>query len=256
MSVLQSIANATAALEELIPGLVAGQWRSAREIHALCAYFRMRGVCRMLSEGTVDGLHLNQMQDAGAYLHWLVEAEEAEKVTSLAQPAFAAVAAGYWQAAEQIATHSRISHNPRFEHEDDFLYVFFIMQRYLRGASDAEQRRSLTEYERVLDGQRDVKLDLCRALCDHAQDDFEDALVELLQHRQRTLDALAAEGKLSDEHLEWARPFATEGLALLRIGEREGFTLSGYYPTIPEMTRSVAVRSWSPSAWRALDYAG
>lgn len=256
MSVLQSISNATAALEEMIPGLVAGRWRSAREIHALCAYFRMRGVCRMLAEGTVDGLHLNQMQDAGAYLHWLVQAQEAEKVTSLAQPFFAAIAAGYWQAAEQIATHSRMSHNPRFEHEDDFLYVFFVMQRYLRAASDAEQRRSLTDYERVLEGRRDLKLELCRALCDHAQDDFEDAFVELLKQRQRTLDVLCAEGKLTDEHLEWARPFATEGLALLRLGEREGFTLSGYYPTIPEMTRAGAAYSWSPSAWRVLDYGG
>ena len=130
------------------------------------------------------------------------------------------------------------------------------MQRYLLGATDAQQRRSLAAYERVLDGHRDVKLDLCRALCDHAQDDFEAALLEFLEQRQGTLDALAGDGKLNEEQLEWARPFSTEGLALLRFGEREGFSLSGTYPTIPQMTRAPAARSWSSTAWRVLDYAG
>ena len=33
-------------------------------------------------------------------------------------------------AAREIAVQSRMTHNPKREHEDDFLYVAFLMQRY------------------------------------------------------------------------------------------------------------------------------
>lgn len=256
MQLRDSIENASFALQPLVTDLIAGKLPKAREIHALCTYFRMRGVCRMLTEGTVDGLHLNQMQDAGAYLHWLRSADDKDKVTSWAQPFFAAVAAGFWDAAAAIAQVSRLSCNRRLEHEDDFLFIAFLMQRYFIGGSAEMQRQMLDDYERVLEGAADPRLSVCRALYGRDGQAFEEALIELLEARRARIAAQLREGKLTEAHAEWALPFAPEGLALLRFGEKEGLSAAPVFMSIPAIARPESRRPWLSSAWTVLDYNG
>ena len=54
---------------------------------------------------------------------------------------------GYWRAAKDIALHGRRTPNLDREHEDDFLYVMYLMQRHFLepdavDAESAELRRT------------------------------------------------------------------------------------------------------------------
>ena len=253
-SILISIENAEDALKALIPEFARGAYRKGLEAQTVCTYFRQRGICQMLAQGVASGLHLGQMQDAGAYLHWLRAADDDEKITSWAQPFYAAVGGGYREAAEGIASESRMTHNPSWEHEDDFLYVAFLMKRYFLGCSEQEQTELLDRYAVVLEGAGDAKLDLCRSLFEKDQSAFDTAFEIVLEKRRSRVDAQLTSGSMTDAHADWIRPYAAEGLAILRLAEREGFSLSEVYSDIPTIAREESPYIWSPDAWKNLDF--
>src|ERR1043166_7131700 len=169
-----AIDNARDQLEEVLPAYAAGQLRQPDLPYGLAALFRQIGTCRTLVDGVAAPLLTGQMQSASVYLFRLPTLTDDEKLTSRAACWWDAIAGGYWEAARDIAKWSRTTHNPNREHEDDFLYVTFLMQRYClapdaadasaRERFDRDQTARLERWHVVLEGAPDPKLDLCRAL--------------------------------------------------------------------------------------------
>ena len=210
----------------------------------------------MLLFGVVDPLHIAQMQSTSAYVFALRRTtDDDEKVTSLAGCFWDAVSAQYWDAAREIATLSRMTHNPKREHEDDYLYVAFLMQRYFLEAPTDAQDALLDRWLVVLEGALDPCLDLCRALRDGDATAFEDAIVAMSVHREADAQRGKKRGRLTDEEMAWLLPVWPEGLALLRFAERDGMSLDGLVvPRVPPMLRVDNPFGYHPDAWRAIDY--
>jgi hypothetical protein len=227
-----AIENAHGALTTVLPAYATGQFAQPNLPHAIGIQFRQLGTCRMLLEGVAAPLRRAQMQAAGAYLFRLPGMADDDKVTSLAAVFWDAVAGGYGSAARDIALHSRRTPNRDREHEDDFLYVMYLMQRYfLRpDATDAvaterhahEQVARLHRWSVVLDGAPDPRLTLCEALRDGDEEAFEAGLSQSAAAREAKLDKLIERGALSSELALWMKPVWPEGLALLRLAERDG----------------------------------
>lgn len=245
-----AISNADFNLPRGIGAMLRGPLQPATTIHDICTYFRQRGVARMLLEGVPDGYHINSMQSAAAFLFELRRTPEAEKVTSFMRPIFDAVSSGYWDAALQIAAASRRTWNSDQEYEDDFLYALGWLQ-LLEGAPPEELEATLKKYQRVLDGNGDLRLDLLRALVDRNAADFDTALRALLEKRKREADELAASGGMPVDTAAWIQNFALEGVALLKLAERLGIPTGTDYLHCPEIVRPDSPFVFDPNAWRS-----
>lgn len=248
------IRNATFAVERQIRLLETGGLAPQRGIHAMCTMFRQRGVCDLLLTGQTDGFYVNMMQSAAAFLYHLGTTADADKVTSFAKPFFDAVAGSYWDAAGEIAARSRPAWNPDYEYEDDFVYVYFLMQHaFLQGPDDTLDAL-LARYEAILDGAFDARLEICRAL--RARDDaaFHEGLVILLEQRQQNVEDLIGRGALTDEQAAWVRPFSIEGAALVKLADRLGLAAGEHYLHVPELIRGPGPFVFSKDAWRTVTY--
>jgi hypothetical protein len=229
----------------------------AHEPHALATLFRSLGVSRMFIEGVVEPLFLAQMQSAGAYLHGLRRLTDEQKVTSRSSAWWDAIGGEYWDAALDIARNSRPSPNLTWEHEDDFLYVYFLMTHYFlsprsRGqgtGSEQPQSSLLARWEQVLDGGFDPRLDLCKALVAADADAFLAALLQVADAREADVRQKVARGSLTDEDAAWFLPFWGEGLALLRLAERGGLSIAEACPMVPEIARSRNGLPFDARAW-------
>lgn len=262
-----AIDNARFMLETAIPALADGTLGELTHAHGIGTALRSRGVSDLLLRGVVDPLHVAQMQSAAAYVFALRRTtNDDEKVTSLGGCFWDAVSAQYWDAAREIAVQSRMTHNPKREHEDDFLYVAFLMQRYFLSpppdappedaeAHDQAQQQRLERWAEVLDGALDARLTLCHALHDRDAEAFEDAIVAMADRRDEYLLGRYEKGKLTQAELAWLLPIWPEGLALLRLATHDGLPLEGVeVPHVPPVIRVDNPYRYDPNAWRSLDF--
>lgn len=262
-----TIANSRHTLEEALPPYASGQIAGIEQVHGIASFFRSMGIARLLTEGISDPLFIAQMQSASSYVFGLARVPDDDKVTSLAGCFWDAVAAQYWDAAAHVVTLSRMTHNPKREHEDDFWYVSFLMHRYFLAPaaaaaseeqethSEAQQQR-LERWDEVLEGGLDPRLDLCQALLDGDPDAFAETLVATGDERDAKLRERQAKGRLRPEELAWLQPIWPEGLALLRFAEeRDGFDLEELQvPGVPPVLRIDNPYTYHPDAWRSIDF--
>lgn len=254
-----TIANTRRQLPPAVAQYASGTPLKGHHPHAIATLFRRLGTARMFLEGVVEPLFLAQMQSAGAYLFGLRLLRDEDKVTSRAGAFWDAVGGEYWSAAAQIVRDSRRTVNPTWEHEDDFLYVSFLMTRYfLAPAGDDASRTAhhlhtqeqlLARWKVVLDGGLDPRLDLCQALLHREQEEFWAALLHTADVREADIRTKVKQGDLSEEDAAWFLPFWNEGLALLRLAERDQLDVHDGCPMVPEIARAHNSLTFDAQAW-------
>jgi len=258
--------NSTYMLDQSLGPLEAGQLAAIEDVFGVASFYRSRAVAELLLRGVVDPLFVGQMQSVAVYLFGLARIPEGERITSLGACLWDAVGAQYWDAATQIARLSPMTHNPKREHEDDFLYVAFLIQRYLlapledasteeQDAHEHQQRQRLERWDEVLEGGLDPRLALCHALVDKDGGAFEEALLSMADEREQRLAERRETGRLRKEELAWLQPIWPEGLALLRFAARDG--LADPHLVVPRVPPLIAVDNcyiYHPDAWRSPDF--
>lgn len=261
-----AIANSDYMLGHALPHFETGKLTELRNILGFATLYRRRGIARLLVQGIVNPLQVAQMQSVSAYLHALPKVPEDEKVTSLAACFWDAVGAQYWDAAAEIAKLSRTTYNPKREHEDDFIYVMFLMQRYFlapppdalaeeREAHEAEQQQRLERWEEVLEEGLDLRLDLCRALTESDAEAFADAIIGISEQRDEDLRERQTRDIFSKEDMAWRQPIWPEGLALLRLAERDDLVESGLViPYVPPVLLTDNPYLYNAKAWQSADF--
>lgn len=251
-----AIDNAHFMLPRGIHTLAKGPVGRIDDVHQICTYYRQLGVATLLQEGSADRYHICAMQSAGMYLYELEPQPDGAKVTSFAKPLFDAIGSGYWEAARWIAEASRPTWNPEREYEDDFLYVWFLIQHGVLQAPAEVTEPILERYEEVLDGELDLRLDVCRALLRRHAKDFDTALVGLLERRRHDVNAMADRGALGDDAAMWMRHFSLEGVALLKIAERLRMATEPQYLHCPGPVRGESPWEFDRGAWGRVHYRG
>ncbi len=258
---LTCVENARDQLAMLIPDYATGKISHFAHANAIGLLFRQIGVSSFLLSGTSEPLFVAQMQAASSYAFGLARVKDEDKVTSIAGCLWDAIAGEYWPAATAIARMSRASQNADREHEDDFLYVAFLIMRYLQDPSSrdqparrAAQEQLLDRWQQVLDGALDPRLDVCRALLAKDSAAFSDGLEQTADARQREVEQKHKKGLIPDEQAAWFKFFWPEGLALIRFASGEGLALRDDYPLIPTVARARNAFAYDANAWRSLDY--
>ncbi|WP_431686075.1 hypothetical protein [Hahella sp. NBU794] len=225
------------------------------QAQSVCMYFRQRGACELLLTGEPDALYVNLMQSAALHQHYLHFAPENDKVTSRAMPFYDAIGGGYWECAEDIAKHSRLTWNQKHELEEDFLFVLFIIKHFFLGADEDECRSIIERHDEAAEGADSEYRDVCEAFLDEDSDALHDAICALLDVRAARLDKMAENESLPDEILAWSRYFSIEAFALLRLAEKKGIKTAINYSQIPEVARKSPGFKFEPDSWKSLHFA-
>ncbi|MCH9684679.1 MAG: immunity 49 family protein [Deltaproteobacteria bacterium] len=259
------IDNAKDLLQRAIPAYAAGKLDKPHDPHAMGVLYRQLGACRMLSEGIPEPVFVGQMQSVSAYLARLGKMPEDDKVTSRAGVFWDAIGGQYWEAASELAWHSRSSHNAAWEHEDDFLYVWFVMNRYFldvpkgddeQSKADCEERQRalLDRWEVVLEGGYDPRRLVCDALLRGDEQDFKTGFIEVADAREAKLQGQIEQRLLSQEHAAWFLPYWNEGLALLRLAERDGLATDDHCSMVPQIVRAPNTYAYDGGSWGRIDF--
>ena len=235
------IRNSLYQLERLLPAYSAGRLTEPHHPHAIAMLYRRLGVCRLLTTGEAEPLFEALKQGVAAYLLRLPAMADDDKVTSRAAVFWDAIASGSWDAAAEIAQHSRPTPNPTWEHEDDFLYVWFLMTRYVLddGSLEAEERQRalLNRWDEVLERRSDPRRELCEALLHRDARAFHTAFDATSEAREDDLRRRLADHTLPADDAAWSLPVWLEGLALLRLAERDGLQTEPCIRGIPLVCR-------------------
>lgn len=168
--------------------------------------------------------------------------EEAAQRVSFIGPFFDAIAVNEFQLASEISSISPTKWFKRYEYQDDYAYAMFMQNIVKYGVTDRSKLEPfLSEFEVSLEGNKDIRLDLCRAMCELDQASFDEALDELINQHEEYYNKLADPSSLSSltlgQNFEPNRWLFIEGLAILRIAEKIGLSVEQSYKFCPQIAR-------------------
>lgn len=243
------IDNANLFLADAVPALV--QDRSSRELASTVAYYyRQRGLCRVFFEGSAVGYHKSGIESSSAYLYYLGQAADEEKLLSDSAAFFDAINTGIFDVCRQYVSLAQTGWKRDYEYEDDYLYALFLMNHFFSDSTEQDDALILERYDAALEGGQDTRLNLCRAFLDHDEILFQEALEDFLEERQDRIEGLIKKNAMRESEWSWARYISIEGLALVRLAESKSFEVARHLSQIPELFRPVPTRPFDSDAWR------
>ena len=207
------------------------------------AKLRSAAIIALLTKGDSDGYYHNLMRSARCRLKYLQRCRGAGHDTDHHQASsrlggfMDAVAASDFSTARQIVELSPTDWLQGHEYEDDFCFAQ-IVHGLIAAKPDMERMAALfTRFEGVLDGRADAKLAVTKAIHERNQADFDEGIEALVAQRTGEIEAEKKRQKIEEPVMIAERQVYVDGLALLRIAERLGFTLQGEYLYLPSMAR-------------------
>jgi hypothetical protein len=236
-------------IEEMLPSALSRKLTHS-QVAGFCTLFRRIGIARLFMTGLPEELFGELSRSGRALLYFLEGASDDAKVTSKSQPFFDAVACGDAEAAQAIARQSRSTWNTGREYEDDFLYVHFLMSRFLE-ADRTAQTALLDRWAQVLQGGEDLRLPLCRALLAPDQRLFDSSLEVLVNDRERDNQRRIRNEELHPDDAPTTAKLWVELLALLRFADQAGLLTPEHLSLAPSVARRLdRAQLPPPDAWR------
>lgn len=215
-------------------------FRSALRISSL---YRRRGIGAFLVSGRPGILHANLRFSAQSFIGWTDRFGVKDVRLGALTPLFDAIGCGEEKA---VAQFGRLVDTPWAsdrEYEEDYLFTLFCLVTSLRGTDASRTTDVLDRYRSVAAEVQDVRYDLCAALYERDASTYDSALEEYLMLQRVRFIALASTGRMQQEKVQTEAKVSVEGLALVRMGAREGLELSSNYPLVADLM----VRGAEPS---------
>jgi len=207
------------------------------------AKLRAAAIVALLINGDSDTYFHNLIRSARCRIAYLQRLRDAglggdhHQASGRVGPFLDAVAAADFDSARQIMALSPREWLSGHEYEDDFYYAQ-IVYRLITIPTDITRLDNLFErFERVLDGQADARLDVCRAITRRDQVAFEQAFEAFLAERTRQIAAEKARNKIEEPAMMAERQVFVDGLALLQIATRLRFATQPEYLYCPSSAR-------------------
>jgi hypothetical protein len=214
------------------------------------AKLRAAAIIALLTKGDSDTFFHNLIRSARsriAYLQRLTDdgiTTDHHLASGRVDAFLNAVAAADFGSARHIVALSPGGWMQGHEYEDDFCYAQ-IVHGLITVPTDMARLESLFErFERVLDGQTDVRLDVTRAIAHRDQTAFDETFEALLALRTRHIEAEKARNRIEEPTMIAERQVYIEGLALLQIATRLKFATQAEYIYCPSAARVPMLRAF------------
>lgn len=248
--------NARSTLRALLGRLVARRV-TQRQALMFCQAYRQLAIGSLLMDMDTKAFSRHLARSGRAYLHFARGAADKDKVTSRAEPFFDAVASGDADGALAIAESASHAHKRGVEYEEDFLYMRFLMRR-LEGesplrATPEEETASLERWHHVLEGSRDERIDVCRALSAKDERAFAESLDQWMTAKAQRTERLAAGERLLPEEVATEGRVSIEGVALIVLANRAGLATKRDVLLVPSPALPKAPPAMAPDAWMDVD---
>lgn len=207
--------------------------------------FRALAIMQLLSDGSSD-LFLHNLIRSGRTRELYLQRLAAEgvkgehhQVSGRHRPLVALIAAGDLERARTIAELSPAQYCEGHEYEDDYCYAQLLSHLLMANAvADARSNALIGQFEAWLDGESNVRLELCRALLQRDQAAFDEAFEGLLLDHESTIEADRARGQHEDDAARAEHLVMIEGLAMLRLAQRQGLQTADDYRYCPSLARA------------------
>ena len=241
------IENSASDIEETVPELLQKvDFDTAIE---LSFYYRQNASCQYLLTGNTTAFVDNMHRSAGSFLYFLQTSKEQDKRTSENEPYFDAIVGGFMKTVGQMAKYSRSSCNFDYEYEDDFLYTHFLLSYFFR---EADGQKILSDYEAVLEGDDDVRFDLCKSFFEKDPDMFNDKFEQFLVERDENMIKMISRETVGEDIWSWSKYISMEGLALLKLASLLNFKTNTNYKQIPEGLRYLPETEFNSNLWQSI----
>jgi hypothetical protein len=210
----------------------------ARAAQAVSAHHEALAIVELLLDANLDGFAQHLARAAQVRLWLLASPPESDAArgrrASYDAPLHAALAAGRFDLARQIASASADAWMPRAEYEDDFCYAH-ALHGHLLGRETAEV---LDRFEAVLDGGTDHRLGLLRALAARDAAGAAASFADWMDDRAQRVEDLKASSGFWDgaDPIVYASAFVSiPGLAWLRLLAEAGIPPADEFRACPAM---------------------
>lgn len=207
------------------------------------AKLRAAAIIALLGKGDSDGLFHNLMRSARCRVIYLERLQAAgvtndhHQASGRIGPFLDAVAAADFATARQIVALSPRDWLQGHEYQDDYCYAQ-ILHGLIIVPTDLTRLEALfVQYEQVLDGQSDARLDVTRAIARRDQAAFDTAFEALLAQHTVHIEAEKERKRIEEPGTIAERQVYVEGLALLQIATRLKFTTQHEYAYCPSLAR-------------------
>lgn len=223
-------------IEQIRPIVSSGGARLETVLH-LCSLFRRIGVVRLFLMGRPEHF-LPYLQMSGqAFLAFLRSTGDEQKRTGKSAPWFDAVASGSPALAAEIARASRTTFHDGREYEVDFLYHWFLMCLISGDAPEGRLEAMLDRYTSTLDGDDDIRIEICRSLNQRDSERFNGALLALMEEERKIFKERHQKAQLDPDVFVTTAKLSVEGLALAALADSRGMTTQRDYPLMPSIAR-------------------
>lgn len=243
------ISNSIGRADALLPEVAATP--TFDNSYLTCGYFRTLGACSYLRDLDTATLFDSLHRSAGCYLHALKELPESEKRISECEPVFDAICAGLNGAVTEMIPFVPDRYNADYEYEDDFLYVYFLLNYFYESEKNLERcEKILSDFENSLSG-FSARFDICKAFFDKEENDFTDAFDQFLLEREQTIIGKIEREAMAEEEWAWRKYISFEGMALLQLASESGFNTDINYSQIPEELRKPPATTFNKDRWKS-----
>lgn len=244
--------NARSTLRGLLGRLVARRV-TQRQALMFCQAYRQLAIGSLLMDMDTKAFSRHLARSGRAYLHFARGAADKDKVTSRAEPFFDAAASGDADGALAIAESASQAHKRGVEYEEDFLYMRFLMRRLTADAAPEEEAAMLERWHHVLEGSRDERIDVCRALSAKDERAFAESLDLWMTAKAQRTERLAAGERLLPEEVATEGRVSIEGVALVVLANRAGLATKRDILLVPSPALPKAPPNLAPDAWMDVD---
>jgi len=238
-----NIAKFTWNLEKLDP-----DWKNAIKINHL---FRQMGISCLFWDDEIIHFCSYLNDDANSFLHFITGLSPDTMVTSKFDAFFDALVCKNYTLTEKISTLHPTKVNHNYEYEEEFYYFHFLMS-YFQGYNEPGLNEILLKWEKVLDGNTDIRYDICKSLIKKDVVLFEESFFPLLQKWEQVKQHEFAEELVSPEVAETEGNISLEGIALMRLVEKAGINITDQFSYMPQDVMDFTPRVYDDENWKKI----
>ena len=148
-----------------------------------------------------------------------------------------AVAAGEFDLAKRIVSLSPREWCNGHEYEDDYCYAQILHRLVQDTPPTAEIQALLTQFAAYLDGEPNARFEVCKALMEKDETSFDETFEALLAAQEMQIEQNKERGQLEEPIVIANRLVFVEGLAILRLADKQGLKTQSEYRYCPSLAR-------------------
>lgn len=204
---------------------------------------RALGIILLVTKADSDGFQFNLIRSGRAWRTYLkrAQAEQAQEdhhfCTGRSDPLVDCIATGQFDLALEISGLLPNAWRKGHEYEDDYCFGRLLQILCMPLVDKTLAEPVIRQWETYLDDDDSPRLAVIQSLLNQDQDDFNERFQDLIFNYHAEIEKNKQRGQLEEPHVIAQRRVFVEGLAILRLAEKQGLATEREYDLCPFLAR-------------------